>query len=114
MGKKKKPSSWPIWATAGITLMFISVLLIDWERYPKADEVARYVVDQTTGAERVEITKIEYVDDEYYQGQIYQMKIYFSGGRVEESSTTIKKEDRRAVYPWHDYYQGMYRKDIEY
>lgn len=108
---KNKKASWPIWVTVVITLGILGILLTDWERYPTAEEVSTYLEDQDRSVERVEVTKMEEFDEESRQLQVYYLTYHHKSGETSEHQHVIRKKDRKAVYPWHDYYRGMYRND---
>jgi len=100
---KKKPH-WPIWVTIILLLGCAAILLIDWERYPRAAEMERYLKAQHKDVDKVLITKVEENKDGYEEAQIYYIEYTYADGRIEEHVYTIKAKDRRPVYPWHFYY----------
>lgn len=110
---KQKKSPLPLLLTLIFTGGILFVLLADWERYPTQEEMQRYLADQYNQAAKVEVHQLESFKEEFAKGQIYHVKIHYHNGTVAEDSITIKKSDRRPIYPWHDYYDGLYRKDLE-
>jgi len=108
MGKKKKKPSWPIWVGAAMFVLIIVVFLTDWERYPKKEEMERYLEASSLYKVDVKVVEMDEQKDAYDEAMVYRLEYHFEDGDVEHEAYTVRKKDRKAVYPWHDYYRGMY------
>ena len=107
MAKKKKPI-WPIVLTFFIGIGCIALLVIDWERYPTAKEMERYLMSQHSDVETLVVTSVEKPAEAYEKAQVYTLEYTYKDGRVEINTFTVRESDQKAVYPWHDYYAGRY------
>lgn len=109
MAKNKKPM-WPIWLTVALVTCIAAVTIADWERYPTQQEMERYLTASHGDVEKVEVLSMKEESDAYEESLVYNLKYFYRNGKTSEEVFTIRKEDRKAVYPWHDYYQDMYPK----
>ncbi len=107
MAKKKKPM-WPIWVTIAILVGCTVLVLSDWKRYPSNSEMEHFMEVTNSEIQKVEVLKAESPNDAYEKSRVYTLKISYKDGRVIEDTHTVKEKYQKAVYPWHDYFEGLY------
>ena len=104
---------WPIWVTVILLVLLAAVLLTDWERYPTKQEMERYLSVSHIDVEKVEVLSMQEEEDAYEDSMVYKLKYLYLDGSTSEEVFTIRAENKKAVFPWHDYYKDMYPKERE-
>ncbi len=104
---------WPIWVTVALLLLLAAVFLADWERYPSKEEMERYLTASDSDVEKVEVLEMKEEQDAYEESVVYKLKYQYLDGSTSEEVFTIRAENKKAVFPWHDYYKDMYPKERE-
>lgn len=108
MASKKKPV-WPLILSGIFVLGICVVLLKDWERYPTQVEMERYLTNSHSNVEQVKVLKMEEFEDAYEKAMIYELEYHYEEGRIVKETFSIRSQDRKRIYPWHDYYEGQYQ-----
>ena len=104
-----KPLKKPLWPFYLIALMLAAsavVLFKDWKRYPTASELEGYLeLSYASSKNKVVVTGMEECTEEGETKMVYKLDYLLENGEVKKDSFSIKDENRKSIYPWHNYYR---------
>lgn len=104
--KQIKKPVWPIYLIVLMIAAMAVVLFKDWKRYPSASELEKYLAfSYSTVKTKVVVTGMEEIQNESEIKMLYHLDYILESGEVKKDSYSIKDENRKSVYPWHNYYR---------
>ncbi len=104
-----KPVKKPLWPIYLIFLLLVAIAVVlfkDWKRYPSASELEGYLkLSYSTANIKIIVTNTEEIKDEDDIMMVYHLDYILENGEVKKDSYSIRDENKKSVYPWHNYYR---------